>query len=56
MRPRLSSLTLTAALLAALSGTISQAGCGGASNEQAGVPEAPVRLAAVDVTYYYLPG
>jgi len=56
MRLKPSSLTLTAVLLAALLGASSQIGCGGNTGDQAGAPETAARVAAVDVTYYYLPG
>ena len=54
MRQKPSSLTLTAVLLAALLGASSQIGCGGNTGDQA--PDTPARVAAVEVTYYYLPG
>lgn len=56
MRLRLSNLALAGALVSALFGTTIQTGCGGGSGDQARVPETPVQVTAVDVTYYYLPG
>lgn len=56
MRLKPSSLVLTGALIAALSGTVAQSGCGGGSGDQTRAPETAVHLTAVDVTYYYLPG
>ena len=56
MRLKPSNLALAGALISALFGTTIQTGCGGGSGDQARAPETPVRVAAVDVTYYYLPG
>lgn len=56
MRLKPSSLVLTGALVAALSGTVAQSGCGGGSGDEARAPETAVHVTAVDVTYYYLPG
>lgn len=53
---RLNNLALTGVLISALFGTTIQTGCGGGSGDQTRAPETPVRVAAVDVTYYYLPG